>query len=153
MSDITLLFFKKVHADAHLPTQRKGDVGWDVRCRSDFEIPPGKTVKVPTGLMLPKSPQSSLGAVFLKVEDRSSMAMKGVFSHGGIIDPTYRGEFHAVLYNSSTETFKATAGDKIAQLVVYPAAFNLRLSTVSCVECDEVEDTERGSGGFGSTGR
>ncbi len=150
---LTKFFFKKVDPRATLPAQRKGDVGLDIRCLDDFEIPPGATVKVKTGLMLAKAPESSLGAVFLKIEDRSSMALKGVFSHGGIIDPTYRGEFHVILYNSGAEPYHAKANDKIAQGIVYPAAFNHTWSTLECIETDDVEQTTRGSGGFGSTGR
>jgi dUTP pyrophosphatase len=150
---MTKFYFKKLDERAQLPQQRKGDVGLDIRCLDDFEIPPRKTIKVKTGLMLAKNPDSSLGTVFLKIEDRSSMALKGIFSHGGIIDPTYRGEFHVILYNSTDEIFKAKAGDKIAQGIVYPAAFNFQWNSMECIETDEVENTERGSGGFGSTGR
>lgn len=149
----TVLYFRKVDDRASLPQQRKGDVGFDIRCLDDFEIPSGKTTKVKTGLMLAKAPESTFGTVFLKIEDRSSMALKGVFSHGGIIDPTYRGEFHVILFNSSDQTFYAKAGDKIAQGVVYPAAFNYGWAITDCVETNEVENTERGSSGFGSTGR
>lgn len=150
---LTRLFFKKADPRATLPTQRKGDVGLDVRCIDDFTISTGKTVKVSTGLMLAKSPESGLGAVFLKMEDRSSMALKGIFSHGGIIDPSYRGVFHVILFNSSDVDYTAKAGDKIAQIVVYPAAFNHQWSYVESEECDEVEATTRGAGGFGSTGK
>jgi len=149
----TVLYFKKLDNRATLPTQRKGDVGLDIKCLDDFEIPPGKTAKIKTGLMLAKNPDSSYGSIFLKIEDRSSMALKGVFSHGGIIDPVFRGEFHVILYNSSDQPFVAKAGDKIAQGIVYPAAFNHQWSSVECVETDEVEQTERGAAGFGSTGR
>lgn len=150
---MTKLYFKKCDLRAELPAQRKGDVGFDVKCLDDFEIPPRKTVKVRTGLMLSRSPDSSMGAVFLKIEDRSSMALKGVFSHGGIIDPSYRGEFHVILFNSTDQTYKAKAGDKVAQGVIYPAAFNHGWSFVECHETDDVERTARGDGGFGSTGR
>ena len=150
---MTRVFFKKVDLRASLPTQRKGDVGLDIRCLDDFVIPPGKTVKIKTGLMLAKDPESGFGAVFLKIEDRSSMALKGVFSHGGIIDPSYRGEFHVILYNSSDVDYFGKAGEKIAQGIVYPAAFNYGFTTLECIETDDVEATERGSGGFGSTGK
>lgn len=150
---LTRLYFKKTDPRATLPTQRKGDVGLDIRCLDDFTVPAGKTVKLKTGLMLAKAPESGLGAIFLKIEDRSSMALKGVFSHGGIIDPTYRGEFHVILFNSSDVDYVGKAGDKVAQGIVYPAAFNYQFTTLECVETDEVEATTRGEGGFGSTGR
>jgi dUTP pyrophosphatase len=149
----TTFYFKKVDPRATLPQQRKGDVGLDIRCLDDFTLQAGETRKIKTGLMLAKAPESGLGAVFLKIEDRSSMALKGVFSHGGIIDPTYRGEFHVILYNSSDLPYRAKAGDKIAQGIVYPAAFNYNWTSMECVETDEVEETERGSDGFGSTGK
>ena len=149
----TRLYFKKVDPRAELPQQRKGDVGLDIKCLEDFTIPPGKTVKIKTGLMLAKSPESTVdGSIFLKIEDRSSMALKGIFTHGGIIDPTYRGEFHVILHNSSDEDYVATAGQKIAQGIVYNAMFNYQWNFLTCIETDEVEETARGVGGFGSTG-
>ena len=150
----TTVYFKRMDPRAQLPTQRKGDVGLDLRCLDAFEIPPGSTVVVPTGLALAMGPRSTFGSVFLKIEDRSSMAKKGVFTHGGIIDPTYRGAFTVVLYNSGKETYAAEAGDRIAQAIIYPAAFTLNgFCSLECVESDELEPSERGAGGFGSTGR
>lgn len=149
----TRLYFKKIDVRAVLPTQRKGDVGLDVRCIDDVEIPPGKMAKLRTGLMVARSPESSLGPVFLKVEDRSSMALKGITTHGGIIDPNYRGEFHVILFNSTDQPYKTISGDKVAQVIVYPAAFNFQMAYLEVEETDEIEETNRGAGGFGSTGR
>jgi dUTP pyrophosphatase len=149
----TIFYFKKTDPRASLPTQREGDVGLDIKCIEDFVIPPGKTLKIRTGLMLAKGPDSNIGSVFLKIEDRSSMALKGIFSHGGIIDPTYRGEFHVILFNSSNEPYEGKQGDRIAQGVVYPAAFNYNWCVMTCEETDEVQQTPRGEGKFGSTGR
>jgi dUTP pyrophosphatase len=150
---ITRLYFKKIDDRAIIPTQRKGDVGLDVRCIEDIIIPPGKMLKLRTGLQLARSPESSFGPVFLKVEDRSSMALKGITTHGGVIDPNYRGEFHVILFNSTDQSYEVKSGDKVAQLIVYPAAFNFQMSYLTCEEVDEVEESNRGSGGFGSTGR
>lgn len=150
----TTLYLKKVDPRAEIPQQsRNGDVGLDLKCLDDFEIPPGKVTKVKTGLMFSKHPRSGLGGVFMKIEDRSSMALKGIFSHGGIIDPNYRSEFHVILYNSSDKTYQGKAGDKIAQGVIYPAAFTDIMSCLKCEEDNEVDETQRGTGGFGSTGR
>lgn len=150
---ITRVFFKRLDDRAQLPTQRPGDVGLDVRALEDFRVLPGKTVKIRTGLALARSPESGLGPVFLKMEDRSSMALKGIFSHGGIIDPNYRGEFHVILFNSTDEIYEGSANDKVAQAVVYPAAFNHQQSYCAVEEIDELEASNRGTGGFGSTGR
>jgi len=149
----TRLYFKKVHENAVIPSQRKGDVGLDIRCVEDVEIPAGKTVKLRTGLVFAKSPDSSLGPVFVKIEDRSSMALKGITTHGGIIDPNYRGEFHVILFNSTDQPYSVAAGDKVAQAIVYPAAFNHLMSYLTCEETEDVEESNRGTGGFGSTGR
>ncbi len=150
---LTRLYFKKLDERAVIPTQRKGDVGLDIRTIEDKIVPAGKTVKLRTGLQLAKSPESQFGAVFLKIEDRSSMALKGLTTHGGIIDPNYRGEFHVILHNSTDQDYEVKAGDKVAQAIVYPAAFNYQWTYLACEETNEVEETNRGAGGFGSTGR
>lgn len=150
---LTRIYFKKTHDDAVIPSQRKGDVGLDVRTIEGKVIPAGKTIKLRTGLMLARSPESSLGAVFVKIEDRSSMALKGITTHGGIIDPNYRGEFHVILHNGTDEDYEVKAGDKVAQAIVYPAAFNHQTSYLHAEETQEVEESNRGAGGFGSTGR
>lgn len=152
------LTLKKVHPRAEIPAQRDGDVGFDIHSVEDTKIEAGKTVKLRTGLALCSAVQGSLGGwdlpIFLKVEDRSSMAAKGLFTHGGIIDPTYRGEFHVVLHNSTAEDYEVKTGDRIAQLVLYTAGFNFLSagSEVVVVEGTSQEETTRGAGGFGSTG-
>ena len=150
---LTRLYFKKVHEKAVIPTQRKGDVGLDIRTIEDKVIPAGKTVKLRTGLVLARAPESSMGPLFMKIEDRSSMALKGLTTHGGIIDPNYRGEFHVILHNSTDQDYEVKEGDKVAQAIMYPAAFNFQWAYLSCEEVDEVEESNRGAGGFGSTGR
>lgn len=150
---ITKLFFKKVHPNAQLPTQRSGDAGLDIRCVEDVTIEPGETKKVRTGLALGRYPETTLGSIFLKMEDRSSVALKGVFSVGGIVDISYRGEFHVILHNSSKLPYEAKIGDRVAQAIVYNASFSHQFNTLTCEEVDEIEATERGTGGFGSTGR
>lgn len=150
----TKLHFFKLHESAVIPSQREGDVGLDVRTIEDVTISPGKTVKLRTGLALAKQPDDLLRrAVFLKIEDRSSMALKGITTHGGVIDPNYRGEFHVLLRNGTDSDYVVHAGDKVAQIIVYFAAFTYAGNLLECVEADEIESSNRGSGGFGSTGR
>ena len=81
------------------------------------------------------------------------MALKGITTHGGIIDPNYRGEFHVILHNGTDEDYEVKAGDKVAQAIVYPAAFNHQTSYLHVEETQDVEESNRGAGGFGSTGR
>ena len=78
---------------------------------------------------------------------RSGWAVKqGLDKLAGLIDSDYRGEIHAVLYNSGDEVIEVRQGDRIAQMVVVPYMSESML-------VDVLDDTERGDGGFGSTGR
>lgn len=78
---------------------------------------------------------------------RSGWAVKqGLDKLAGLIDSDYRGEIHAVLYNSGDKTIEVRQGDRIAQMVVVPYMSESTL-------VDVLDDTERGDGGFGSTGR
>lgn len=137
---------------AKLPeAKRPGDVGFDVSSAEKKSIRAGETVLVRTGLQLASmSPHCGDYNVFLKVEGRSGMALKGIFPVGGIIDPTYRGEIGIVLCNSSTKLYEIAEGDRIAQLVVYSVVVS---PEVKMSETTEVEETVRNESGFGSSGK
>lgn len=161
--------FKKLVPEAKLPTQGKpGDAAFDLYCVEDFELQPGETKPVSTGLQLADMP-SSVGKkgpnLFLQIEGRSGLAAKGVFPLGGIVDATYRGEVKVILHNGNPEhnldltsstpwwtqrrdPVKFKAGDRIAQLLV-----RLIASDVTMAEAEEVTETARGTSGFGSTGQ
>lgn len=81
------------------------------------------------------------------MSERSSMGAKGITSIGNIIDSDYRGEISIVLQNNSREYWNAKTGDKIGQIVV------CKLGDTEIHVVDELSETERGSGGFGSTGK
>ena len=107
-------------------------------------IPPGARELVPTGFAI-ALPEGYEG----QVRPRSGLALR----HGvtlvnapGTIDADYRGEVHALLINMGTEPFEVARGDRIAQLVVAP------VTSVVFEEADALDDTTRGSGGFGHTG-
>ena len=108
-------------------------------------IHPGETVSVPTGVSI--SPETD--GVVAVVAARSGLGIKKGISLGngiGVIDSDYRGEISVGLYNRSTQDFTVERGDRIAQLMFMPVyAANL-------IECDELDETQRGAGGFGSTG-
>ncbi len=125
---------------------RPGDAGVDLYAASDVDLAPGGgRALVPTGIAV-AIPEGYAGFV----QPRSGLA----FKHGvtclntpGLIDSGYRGELKVLLINTDpTAAFRVTRGERIAQLVVQQVA------TVRFVEVDELPDTERGSGGFGSTG-
>ena len=117
------------------------DAGADLMSTEDLEIYPGEQKLVGTGVAL-KIPEGYAGFVF----NRSSQGKKGItMPHSvGVIDADYRGEIKVLLKNISDDPYKISYGDRIAQLVIMPVllpAFT-----------DIWNDTERGTGGFGSTG-
>ncbi len=143
--------FKLLSETAKLPKAiTNGDIGFDICANESVEVYPGETKKISTGLQLADMPSKIGGAsIFLKVEGRSGLAVKGIFPIGGIVDPNYRGEVAVVLHNSSNDLFKVNVGDRIAQFVVY----NVQCAAnISFAESINVTTTARGSDGFGSTG-
>ncbi|MBT3268813.1 dUTP diphosphatase [Candidatus Poribacteria bacterium] len=102
---------------------------------------PGETALVSTGIAV-EIPAGHFGLV----KDRSSLALKGLRTSAGVIDSDYRGEVKVVLTNASDEPREIEPGTRIAQMLVLPHA------SPEVVEVDALEDTERGAGGFGSTG-
>lgn len=134
--------------DIPLPSySTEGSSGMDVRAAVDAEmiIPKGKIGLVPTNLKL----EIPLGYE-IQVRARSGLALKngiGVFNSPGTIDSDYRGELKIILFNFGEKDFIINRGDRIAQLVlskVYLAELN---------ETDDLNDSERGSGGFGHSGK
>lgn len=124
--------------------QTPNSAGIDLQSSEDAFIPAGKWTMVPTGLFM-EIPTGFMGQVC----PRSGLAAKHgvtVLNAPGIIDADYRGEIKVVLINHGTADYSIKKGDRIAQLIFVPA-FQGHLMHV-----DSLTDTERGSGGFGSTG-
>lgn len=135
---------KKLHPDAQVPRYgRPGDAGLDLHALQDMIVPAGERVLVPTGIAI-AIPPGTVGLVW----DRSGMAAKhGMKTMAGVIDHTYRGELKIVLFNTTHETFEIKNGDRVAQLLIQP------IITANVIETDELDETHRGKGGFGSSGR
>lgn len=139
------LYVKKLSSKAVVPTKgSEYSAGMDLYSVEDYEIPAGGMAKVKTGLAI-QLPSWTFGAIY----PRSGLATKQglrLCNCVGVVDSDYRGEVIVPLYNDSQETRYVKAGDRIAQLVVqqYEKCF--------LVETDDLDETERGSGGFGSTG-
>ena len=141
----------RIHPRAALPRYASdGAAGLDLTAALDepLVIEPLARAKVPTGLVLALAPGYEG-----QVRPRSGLAIKHgitVLNAPGTIDEDYRGELAVLLVNLSREPFTIAPGERIAQLVVAPV---IRASIEECTSVEELGSTERGTGGFGSTGR
>lgn len=139
---------KKINENAIVPTQgHKADAGYDLYACLEVDgiIYPGETLKIPTGIAV-EIPEGYFGGVFA----RSGLATKQGLRPAncvGVIDSPYRGEIIVALHNDSKTPQRISHGDRIAQLVFLPIIY-AELNIV-----DELSDTDRGDGGFGSTGK
>lgn len=121
-----------------------GDAGADLISTEELTLTPGQTKLVKTGTLV-AIPESMVGMVC----SRSGLAAKNaifVLNAPGIIDSGYRGEIGVVLHNAGEEWFAIKPGDRIAQLVF------VRHVVVGFNQVESLDETERGDGGFGSTG-
>lgn len=143
-----IINLKKVNENAIIPTQgHKADAGYDLCACLEMDniIYPGETLKIPTGIAV-EIPEGYFGGVFA----RSGLATKQGLRPAncvGVIDAPYRGEIIVALHNDSKTPQKISHGDRIAQMVFLPIIY-AELNIV-----DKLSDTDRGDGGFGSTGK
>ena len=139
---------KKISENAILPkyaTEFSAGADLFACTESDIEIPSGESVLVHTGIAM-EIPVGFAGMIFA----RSGLATKRGLAPAnkvGVIDADYRGEIMVALYNQSGETQVISHGERIAQLVIMP------FLACDFVLADELSDTVRGEGGFGSTGK
>jgi dUTP pyrophosphatase len=135
----------KLDPAAWLPTYAHagpmGDLCADLRSLAHHSINPGAVTRVGIGIALELPPE--YGAL---IEDRSGLAARGLCILAGVIDPGYRGEIQVVLANVGREQITINPGDRVAQLRL------IKRITADFVEASSLTDTERGSGGFGSSG-
>jgi dUTP pyrophosphatase len=128
-----------------LPTYaRDGDAGLDLLAAATVTLPPGGRELVPTGLRV-AIPDGYAGLVL----PRSGLALRAgvtVLNAPGLIDPGYRGEIGVLLINHGAAAVTLSRGERVAQLVIQPVA------RAALVEVRDLEGSERGTGGFGSTG-
>lgn len=141
------LRFKRLSTDATAPSQaHDGDAGYDLYAAETARLEPGARASVGTGIAV-AIPEGCAGLVL----PRSGLASKhgiSVVNAPGLIDSGYRGEVRVLLLNTDrAEPFEVEPGDRIAQLVL------VRFESPALEETDSLDETARGSGGFGSTGR
>lgn len=133
-----------IHNEKPLDRQHDGDAGFDVRANESGIIKPGEIRLVHTGIYLEIQPGYEV-----QVRPRSGLALKQgvtICNTPGTIDSSYKGECCCILVNHGTKDFAFACGDRIAQFVVQ------KVPCVELVEVDELSESDRGSGGFGSSG-
>jgi dUTP pyrophosphatase len=137
------LSFKQLDPRAVLPSRGSSlSAGLDLCSIEDVVIEPKQRALVPTGLAV-AIPEGYYG----RVAPRSGLATKkGLDVLAGVIDADYRGEIRCLLYNAGDEAITLPAQSKICQLIIE------KIITPTAVWADEISETDRGSGGFGSTG-
>ena len=138
---------QRLHEGAKLPTHaHDGDAGYDLYAVEAATLGPGERAMVPTGIAI----EVSHGHAALILPRSGTAAKYGIslVNAPGLIDSGYRGELRVLLLNTDrSEMFEVAPGDRIAQLVL------VRVETPPVEEVDTLRDSERGEGGFGSSGR
>jgi dUTP pyrophosphatase len=152
-----MLKVKKLHPDAVTPTVANPgeDLGYDLYSVEQVLLEPGKVYKIKTGLAATAFKSTYLNGLLYREEklgmlirDRSSMASKGIFTHGGVLDGGYTGEIMVLM--STLEPFIITKGMKFAQMVPVEILTSNEINELNTGE--ELDKSARGSGAFGSSG-
>lgn len=125
----------------------KNDAGFDVFAPEKITIKAGMWAKIPLGFALMLHP----GTVCLMMEKSGLATKHGLFSIAGVIDASYRGECHAVMFNMGPVDLTFKKGDKLAQFLVVPCYTERRYNVLTKFD-DYVFENDRGTGGFGSSG-
>ncbi|MCP4121495.1 MAG: dUTP diphosphatase [Bacteroidetes bacterium] len=143
MSNKPVLKSKKLHEDAILPTRANlTDAGYDLYALESTTIYQNTHQLVKTGISL-EIPEGYVGLIW----PRSGLSYKyGLDVFAGVIDSGYRGDIGVILYNSHSSVYNIKAGDRIAQILFQ------RVESFDLVEVKNLDNTQRGQGGFGSSG-
>lgn len=143
------LKIKKIKENARIPARAtSGSAGMDLYACIDepVTVNPGEKAVIPTGIAI-ALPSPELGAFIFA---RSGLAIKhgiGLLNAVGVIDSDYRGEICVGLTNQLSEPYTIAPDERIAQMIIMP------VSLIPVEEAEELDETERGAGGFGSTGK
>jgi dUTP pyrophosphatase len=139
-----IIDIKRLDHEAVIPSQAtRGDAGFDLHCIENYVLGPGEREMFRTGIAV-AIPEGYVGLI----KPRSGLAARrGINILGGVIDAGYRGEVGVILHNTDpADSVIVGSGDRIAQLVIQPVPL------VSFNEVYELPESQRGTGGFGSTG-
>lgn len=143
---------KLLNDDAQIPTRSNAtDAGYDLYASEDKVIIKGLVTTVHTGIAIAVPPTDYEGddiRCYARVAPRSGLAIKhGIDTFAGVVDQGYTGEVIVALFNTGIDEYQVKKGDRIAQLIITP------ILTPPIEVVDELEATERGDGGFGSSGK
>lgn len=135
---------QKLHPDAIVPqTAHAHDAGFDLHSIEDYELQPNERKLFKTGIAM-SIPQGYVGLIW----PRSGLSFKrGVDILGGVIDAGYRGDIGVILLNTGAIPLVVKKGERIAQMLIQPIVLP------SFVEVENLDETDRGAGGFGSSGK
>lgn len=134
---------KKLHPETKLPTYaHPGDVGMDMYTVEEKTLQPGESHVFECGFAM----EFPTGYAAI-VKDKGSISKMGLHTFGGVYDAGYRGSYNAGLINHTKKPITIEKGQKVAQLVIYPVII------ADLTEVDELSDSSRGDGKFGSTGK
>ena len=142
------VLIKKLNPEVKIPSYKtEGSSGMDLMAfiKKPIKIPPGTSALIPTGLSIAIPNDTEI-----QIRPRSGLAAKSsisVLNTPGTIDSDYRGELKIILFNHSNVEFIVNNNDRVAQMILMPVL------KVDFEEVEELPDTIRGSGGFGSTGK
>jgi len=140
---MSILRIKKLSPEATLPSKAHAtDGAFDIATNEAYSLQPGERHTFTTGFAAQFPPE-----YVVLLRDRSGLGSKGIQVLAGVIDASYRGEWKVVLHNTSNEAYDVKAGDRIAQCLLLP------VPDFQVTEVSSLEETDRGSGGFGSTGK
>ena len=136
---------RKLQNDAKIPVKaHDDDAGYDLFAYEECTIQPGQSRLIPTGVALELPPMTEA-----QIRPRSGLALRHqvtVLNTPGTIDAGYRGEIGVILINHGAEVYTVSKGDRVAQLVIG------QVLASQMKETDSLEESDRGIGGFGSTG-
>ena len=136
------LWVRRLSDNATIPCRAtEGSAGLDVFASENHQIKPNRPVIVNTDIAIKCPP-----GTYARLTDRSSMVLKQIRVHGGVIDGDYTGPINVVVYNYGDVDYEIRMGDRICQMIITPVCFPV------ITEVDKLPATERGSNGFGSTG-
>lgn len=138
----------KLDEGARMPEKAHiDDAGYDLFAVGSYTVPPTIVNSVGSAIISTGVHIELPHGYYARVDSRSGLNFKHGLTTTGIIDGGYRGEIKVKLYNHTQEEYKINDGDRVAQLIIE------RLPEVKLIEAEDLSETERESGGFGSTGR